>query len=605
MPSKNFEVNTMDRNDVVAFWHAVYMSSEGYEKRIQWTGGYLGNNGTTSREFLNDVERRLNFYRAMCGIPSGAEISTTSTVVVTPQDRFQVPANQTKSAAAQAGAMMMARTYREQRSFSAMSHDPEETAAGWSPLAWNGNANGNLAFGVFGPGAISQYILEERPKDVQSTTWNASVGHRRWCLFPRSTQYASGDQPGYFNLTEGVVPPTNVLYVSQNSNELATIESPVFVAYPPAGFVPAPMNSPFWSISRSGADFSTAQVTVKRQNGTQLAISELQFSKGFGDPALIWRMPEVLKSVYNDMRYDVKVTGIQGINTPTELEYSVTLIHPDRLTSSHLITGSATPVTRKSTRYTFTPPVGAEAISIGVGTYEAASWKENAEAKKQPGIIDLTASSYPIICKMDQFKGFGSIEGKSAYRLTFPVSYDMTVRGTPEQIFELNRDLIPSKGASLNFRFKRGLMSTNTGLVVEGTTDGGVSWKTMTSIMGLSDNSYKPATFSKKVPLPVSANPLRIRFRLYSLGGVIFPHSGMEKLPTGIFIDDITVKNSKMLTLKKDNLFSGTTKSFTLNQATAGKTLAVGEEWALRMRAKLGGKWFPYGPLKKVKVVKR
>lgn len=254
MPSKDFAVNTMDRNDVVAFWHAVYMSSEGYEKRIGWTGDYSGNNGTTSRVFLNDVERRLNFFRAMCGVPS-AGVNTSATILVAPDDPHQAAPEQTKSAAAQAGAMLMVRAFREQKSFAGMSHDPAEGLAGWSALAWNGNANGNLAFGVFGPAAISQYILEERPRDVQSTSWNASVGHRRWCLFPRSTSFASGDQPGYVNATEGVVPPTNVLYVSQHPQELVTISNPVFVPYPPAGFVPASINSPFWSVSRAGADF--------------------------------------------------------------------------------------------------------------------------------------------------------------------------------------------------------------------------------------------------------------------------------------------------------------------------------------------------------------
>lgn len=336
-----------------------------------------------------------------------------------------------------------------------------------------------------------------------------------------------------------------------------------------------------------------------------MGITELQFSKGFGDPALIWRMPEVLKSVYDDTRYDVTITGIQGNGVPADYQYSVTLINPDRLTTNHQIVGPTSPIARKSTKYSFTPPSGAESVSIGVGLYESIPWIENAETKTQPGIIDRTSSSYPLVCKMSQFKGFGSIQGKSAYRLTFPVVYDMTVRGTPEQIFEINRDLIPSKGASLRFRFKRGLMSTNTRLLVESTDNGGVTWRQLTSIRGLSDERYEPDSFRMKVSLPVSKNPVRVRFRLVSLGGVVFTHADSKKLPTGIFIDDIQVVKADTLTFKKDNLFTGSTNSFTLNQATAGKTLAVGEEWGLRLRAKLGGRWFPYGPPLKVKVVKR
>ena len=59
MATKGFSVDNQNRNDVVAFWHAVYQASEGYQNRIKWNGNYNGDSGKISAEFVDDVERRL------------------------------------------------------------------------------------------------------------------------------------------------------------------------------------------------------------------------------------------------------------------------------------------------------------------------------------------------------------------------------------------------------------------------------------------------------------------------------------------------------------------------------------------------------------------
>ena len=606
MPTRDFAVNNADRNDVAAFWHAVYKASEGYEKRVGWSGDYAGTNGATAPEFLDDVERRLNFFRALCGVHSQAAVNSGLPVVMDSEDLFFPDAAATRESAAQAGALMMVRTYKDLDCFEAIDHNPPKTAVGWSELAWNGNAHGNLAFGVYGPGAVNQYLLEENPRDVQSTEWNVNVGHRRWCLYPRGVNFASGDQPGSYVTGQSLVPPTNVFYVSQEDSEYWDGESPGFVTYPPAGYFPAALNSPFWSVSMEGADFSNATVTVKDAYGAVVPISGLITNAIFGDPAMIWKMPATaaVKSVYNDTSFTVSVTGIQGTGVPPNHSYKVTLINPDRLTCSHAISGSAKPVAGKSTSYSFLPPSGAQSIIVGVSKYEPATWLETAEAGTTGAILNGTAGTYPLACAMAQFPGFGTIEGKYAFRLTFPVCYDLILRGAPEQNFELNREIIANKGAALSFKYKRGLMSTDTRMVVEGSYDGGVSWKALTTISGESNTSYVPKTCSKQIALASSDCPLRIRFRLFAAGNTIFHHQGMEKYPTGIFIDSITTTNCTSLTLKKQNVLNPTAKSFTLNKASAGAKLVTGDYWGIRMRAKLGGRWFAYGPVKKVKVAK-
>ena len=49
-----FTVDRQSRNDVVSFWHAVYMGSEGYQDRVNWTGSISGNN--PGIEYVPDLD---------------------------------------------------------------------------------------------------------------------------------------------------------------------------------------------------------------------------------------------------------------------------------------------------------------------------------------------------------------------------------------------------------------------------------------------------------------------------------------------------------------------------------------------------------------------
>ncbi len=222
MHSTGFYVNNQDRNDVIAFWHAVYQASEGYEKRINWTGNYSGNNGTVSEAFVADVERRLNYFRAMCGVNSSVSVSSGSTVTIEPADPFKPSASTLKSSASQDAALMLVRNYNPSTgSDPALTHNPPSHLTGWSPAAWNANSKGNFAFGLYGPGAITEYMVEQLSSSTLTSSWNSLVGHRRWNLFPRATKFATGDQPG----TSATRPPTNVFYVLQNPADSAQIVS--------------------------------------------------------------------------------------------------------------------------------------------------------------------------------------------------------------------------------------------------------------------------------------------------------------------------------------------------------------------------------------------
>ena len=602
MHSSGFSVNNQDRNDVVAFWHAVYQASEGYESRINWTGNYSGNNGTTSPEFVKDVERRINYFRAMCGVDSTARVNSGSTVAIVPGDLFTPPASTLKSTAAQDAALMINRNYNSKTGVNpAITHNPAPSLTGWSPAAWNACAKGNFAFGLFGPAAINEYMIERFSASITTSSWNTLVGHRRWSLYSEATDFATGDQPG----TDAFNPPTNIFYVIQKPGELVAQTNPKFVAYPPAGFFPVSLNSSFWSLSHHNADFSSATVQVTDASGAGVPVKNVSRDVSYGDPAIIWEVggSAAVRSVGGDATFNVLVSGISGTGVPSSYAYSVTLIDPDRLTSDLTMSGPATVASSQSGTFTFTPPAGSEALQVSTSLKTTGIWKENAESPARALVVDGTAANYALMVRPSTFRGFGTVSGKTSFHLTFPTMYDALVRGVPEQWFELNRNIIVNPKASLTFNYRRGYMTTGSNLVIEKSVDGGVTWSAFGKrIRGVSNTKYDLKVTPAKFALPRSDSPIRLRFRYFTTGGTIYTHDTTPKSPTGIFIDDITITGCSWLEKKAENALPITATQFVFDSQTAGAPLVKGAEWYLSLRAQLGGKWFPDGPAARVTI---
>jgi hypothetical protein len=597
----DFSVNNADRNDVVAFWHAVYQASEGYENRIGWTGNYSGNNGTVSGAFLDDVERRVNYFRAMCGLSSDTTVSTDSTVVIDSEDVFKPSSNTSKATAAQNAALMLVRNYNPSTGAApALTHYPPNNLVGWSAAAWNANSKGNFAFGLYGPGAITEYMVEQLSKSATTSSWNSLVGHRRWNLYPGATTFATGDQPG----TSASLPPSNVFYVVQNPDEIAEETAEKFVAYPPAGFFPAPINSPYWSLSHAGADFASATVKMTDASGNNVPIVSTWRDTSYGDPAIVWQVsPSAsVQRVSKDTKMNVTVSGIEGDDVPTSYSYSVTLIEPNIITSNQDISGVSKVASNARATYTFTAPPGAEGVKVLAYKRSSAPWKENAESAAKSQVVDGTGKVYPLLVKPSSFKGFGGIAGSYSFHLTFPTSYDLITRGVPDQTFELGRDLITTSKSKLSFKYRRGFMTKGSYLAVEISYNDGVSWKAIGStIRGVSDTRYDNSVSSASYALPASSSPARVRFRYYTKGGSIYTHEAAPKSPTGIFIDEITASRCHQLVLKKSNAYSPRS-TFAFSSSTAGAKLAKGDKWLLRLSTKLGGKWLPQGRAKAVTI---
>ena len=591
-PTRGFEVDTLNRNDVVSFYHSTYQASEGYRDRIAWTGNYTstaaGAEGTISAVFAGDVERRLNYFRALCGIPADVRVNTGSTVKIDEADTYKPDASTTKAAAAQRSALMISRTYPNS---SGLSHNPPQSNTAWTTAAWNANRNGNLALGFYGPGAVDAYVQE----DVTGiSNWNIDVGHRRWLLNQWSTDFASGDTPGVFS-GNSVLPPSNAMYVMPQQSDVNFDIVPRFHSFPAAGYFPAEHNSPYWSLSYHKADFSAATVTMRDAAMNVLPMSVVSRRTGYGDNAIVWQVPASagISSVTADTTFHVTVTGIQGTDVPSQHTYQVTLMDPNRLNQSGQVSGENSPLGVGAT-YQISGLGGVEQVEAGMFLRKPATWVEGAEDSPAPRVIARTHSSYPFLAAV---AGYAK-SGTKSFRLTFPTRYDPLINGVPQQSFELDREIVPGTGTSLTFQYRRGLMTPASKLAVESSADGGLTWTNLTTFSGVGNN-VDAAFQAASLPLP-SSGSLRVRFRYYlsDSASSLYSHEDYPTQPTGIFIDDIGVTGGDWLEPWGSVKAAGLT-SFAFNAATAGTPIISGTWW-LRARAHLGGKAFPWGTPKVV-----
>ncbi|MCW1924223.1 thrombospondin type 3 repeat-containing protein [Luteolibacter arcticus] len=593
VPTRGFEVDTSSRNDVVAFYHSIYQASEGYQNRVAWTGNYTstaaGAEGTTSAVFAGDVERRLNYHRALAGVPATVRVNTGSTVNILAADPYKPDPSTTKAAAAQRSALMIVRTYPNN---GGLSHTPPQTNTAWTAAAWNANKNGNLALGFYGPGAVDAYVQENV---IGISNWNVDVGHRRWLLSHWSTDFATGDTPGSFNGTT-VRPPSNAMYVVPKQTDVDFDVDPLFHTYPAAGFFPAEHNSPYWSLSFPGADFSAASVTMRDAAMNVVPVTVVSRRTGYGDNSIVWQVPTTVSvfSVASDTTYHITVANIQGTDVPAQHSYQVTLIDPDKLNQSGLVAGESSPTV--SATYQVSGLQGVEQVEAGMFQRKAATWTEGGEDSPAPKVITQTSSSYPFRAAVAGYVKSGT----KAFRLTFPTRYDPLINGVPQQSFELDREIVSGAATSLKFQYRRGLMTAASKLAVESSADGGVTWSTLTTLSGLGgtgDSAFQSST----LPLTASATPLRVRFRFYlsDPSAALYAHEDYLTLATGVFIDDITVSGGDWLEPAGFVKSAGLT-SFTFSSATAGVAIATGQTWWLRARAHLGGKAFPWGAAKVV-----
>jgi hypothetical protein len=284
-------VHPQDRRWSIAFFHAYYTLPATIP--IEWTGNHNQcHAGSVSPAFQAAITRRINYFRAMAGVPA-------------------VKLDGDYSAQAQQAALMMSVNRR-------LSHGPTPDWICYTESGTEGANRSNLFLDVYGVDAITGYIADGGGD-------NFPVGHRRWLLYPQTRLMGVGDIP-----PQDGFPAANALWVLDDTSAEARPDTrEPFVAWPPPGHIPYQVVFPRWSFSYPSADFSTATVSMSI-NGQSVPLSVQPVVNGFGENTLTWEptIPHNLPPT-SDLRYTVTVQNFNVDGIAQNVTYEVIVMNPD------------------------------------------------------------------------------------------------------------------------------------------------------------------------------------------------------------------------------------------------------------------------------------
>jgi len=571
----DLEVNGQSRNDVISFYQNVYHASEDYASKIQWSGNVTNcNAGTISAEFVKDVRRRVNYYRALAGVPAEIVMNDPSSTVLTNSKHYtgsNIPDSITKkSEAAQKSALIVAK-------MNSLTHHPDATnnSICFSAQGANGSEFGNIAVGLYGPAAIDGYIKE----DID----NQAAGHRRWIFYDKSTHFATGD-----------IPPTtgfrasNSLYVFQRDEELSE-QTPQFVAWPYKGMFPRQHMTEYWSLCYPDADFANATISVTK-NGNSIAVDQINRSEGYGHNSIVWRVPSILQEKLTDpdTTYQVTVSNIGG-GGPSSFTYDITFFNANNLATPPTLTGSNTVAPGGTKNYSIGKIEIAEEYQLEVGkkTAFAATVVEGAENATQTMILPGPVTTKPEEARSNLLKRTG------LYSLN--IKFTRSVQA--EEWIEFNRVFYPRSAAKINY-YRALIANAKTTFVAQYSINDDGQWRDIpgssvagTLPDGTTNISAPPfsSLLSYALPAETIGKPTRIRLLIRKNGDpgtTAFIGDG-----TGAFIDDVTFTNMDWLSGRKTTKFAESSSSVPLNFTTAGEALVAGSTYTLRIQPRVGSIW--------------
>ncbi|HSM58595.1 MAG TPA: CAP domain-containing protein [Candidatus Sulfomarinibacteraceae bacterium] len=303
------EVEPQSREASRQFFLDVYLPSEGAQ--AGWSGNHNAcDAGGTAQAFRDALLLRLNYFRAMAGVPALDGLN----------DEYNHKAQQ--------AALMMSAN-------GSLSHTPPAHWRCYTEEGAQAAGSSNLFLGVYGPAAIDGYVRDPGGG-------NYPVGHRRWILYPPTRMMGSGDVPpadGY--------PAANALWVfdaDRRPTRPATREP--YVAWPPPGYVPYQVVFPRWSLSYPGADFEQAAVSMTH-DGAPLSLAVRPVVVGYGENTLVWEPQTDFGSApAADVTFTVTVSNVLVDGAPRSFAYSVVMYDPQAGAAPETLFGELGPALR-------------------------------------------------------------------------------------------------------------------------------------------------------------------------------------------------------------------------------------------------------------------
>jgi uncharacterized protein YkwD len=547
----SFEVDAASREQVRLFHQTVYVASEGVE--MAWTGdGDSCQAGTISSEFHDAVLRRINYFRALAGVPAGVALDATF------------------NAKAQEAALMMSVN-------DALNHFPPVS---WSCYTANGAeaaSKSNIAIGHVGPSAITAYIED-------FGAGNAAVGHRRWLLYPQTQTMGTGDVPGVNSRRAA-----NAVWVFDgNFGGPRPATRRDYVSWPPEGYVPYQVVYPRWSFSYPGANFSGATVSMTGE-GLSVPVTVEAPSGGTGDNTLVW-YPSHLSPILayrwprpsSDTIYEVTVQNVVISGAPRDFTYQVIVFDPsvpDLESVLSEVTGPSQPAVGQPNFYNLTAVPGATAHQYRASrrvSFTAVAGAEN-------GLDRFTANVSP---GYDVVVTDPKASGSFAYHLAHPVLAAQELAYDPI--------LVPAPaGAELQFRSRLGWATANQVARVQVLLGGQGVWQDIYVQPGTGDAGEASFVLRSISLAPHAGRSLQIRFLYDHTSGSYFTNTSSG---VGWYIDDLAITNTEEL---REGVISAPLagETFTWDPPAEG-------DYAFEARAQVFGDYYTeWGPVQPVTAI--
>ena len=495
-----FSVDTASREAVRNFYRGVFGTSDGVPMN---STAEVANcvAGTTSRSYQEAILRRINWYRAMAGVPANVTLDVV---------------NYWKC---QETALMMSAE-------DDLDHFPPMEWACYTDDGALGARNSNIAIGNAGPDAITAYMMDHGGN-------NTGVGHRRWILYPQTQIMATGDVPA-----QGNYAPANAVWVfDDHFGGPRPLVRDSFVAWPPQGFVPYSSVFPRWSFALPDADFSGAKVTM-RSNGVVVPVSLELYEPGAGENTLVWypvgfdnSVPGVWPKPLQATVFQISIDGVLSASA-SSFSYLVTVFDPAVPVSdtvSPAVGGTAHPAVGQGNAYSFAEVEGASGYQWRASRRQAFSLLDGAENGTTSFHVNASTGSYSVVTD-------GPVAaGSHSFHLAHPqppVSQSLTLRQT----------FVPRADTVLTFRSQLGWASAKQMALVEVSVDDGASWTVVYSQAGTGAGG-DTRFLTRTIPLSGQANrSTQLRFRYaYDSSGSYFPQTDAG---VGWYIDQIAISSA-------------------------------------------------------------
>jgi uncharacterized protein YkwD len=283
-----------NRSEVAAFFHSDYATA--FSTTSGWDGDTSScSPGDITLAFADDVIQAVNFFRAMAGLPG--DVTLDNTLISDSQDL----------------ALMMEANSR-------IAHDwgsggiCEESGA-WNCYTQEGCEAAKKSNLYYHSGQVvaGEFIA----RSIEDTGNEATLGHRRWILYPPQEVMGLGSAESYA-----------ALWIMGPWGTRPSL--PEWIAWPPSGYVPYQVTYDVWSFSAaSPASFAGATVSVTKDGGN-VPVTATVLPLLYGDPAISWEFdsPPTFSPGMSDMAYTVTIGNISGM-AETSYTYGVTVFDPE------------------------------------------------------------------------------------------------------------------------------------------------------------------------------------------------------------------------------------------------------------------------------------